>query len=236
MNKRTRKFLLPAILATSVMSMSTATAGGGMHEGMRDGERDDSLQNQYEPITLLINFQVASSGMSADSNGTSYYIVGGPGYAPEKIFPNGEISDEIEPERQVAVLEGAQITMQGEPTDAVINFTCLAGSCKMKLKDGGVLVSNAGVQLEGRAINMWGPVYKAPTYNSTDGMTGILPIRILGCGGLKEIAGKGRVANMVGSVCFNGIFNFNTNDPMDLTGASKCTITMHTPAPGVTIP
>ena len=89
MNKRTRKFLLPAILATSVMSMSTATAGGGMHEGMRDGERDDSLQNQYEPITLLINFQVASSGMSADSNGTSYYIVGGPGYAPEKIFPNG---------------------------------------------------------------------------------------------------------------------------------------------------
>ena len=212
---------LTLLLATSVMGINAAYAD--------KTDRDDSLINQYEPITLLINFQIASSGVSADSTGTPYYIVGGPGYAPERIFSNGEISDEIDADRQVATLEGAQITFSGAPTDPIVNFTCLAGSCTMKLKDGGVLVSNAGVPLEGRAINMWGPVYKAPTFNSTDGMTGILPIRILGCGGLKEIAGKGRVAGMVGSVCFNGILNFNTNNQMDLTGSSKCTITMHTP-------
>lgn len=218
MKTRTMTYMRPAILAASLMAISTANA--------RDMHNDDTLQNQYEPITLLINFQIASSGVSADATGTPYYIVGGPGYAPEKIFPNGEISDEIEPERQVATLEGAQITFEGQPTDAIVNFTCLAGSCTMKLKDGGVLVSNAGVQLEGRAINMWGPVYKSPNF---DPVNGIIPIRILGCGGLKEVAGKGRVANMVGSVCFNGVFNYNMYDLTKLTGSSKCTITMHTP-------
>jgi hypothetical protein len=169
----------------------------------------------------------------ADATGTPYYIVGGPGYAPEKIFANGEVSDEIEPERQVASLVGAQISFEGEPTDPIVNFTCLSGSCKMYLKDGGVLQSNAGVQLEGRAINMWGPVWKSPTY---DPVNGIIPIRILGCGGLKEVAGKGRYAGMVGSVCFNGVFNYNMFDQTKLTGSSKCTITLHTPAPGVQIP
>ena len=41
---------------------------------------------------------------------------------------------------------------------------------------------------------------------------------------------------MVGSVCFNGIFNVDTNNPMNLTGASKCTITMHTPINPAMIP
>jgi len=213
-------FTLPAILAASLMTMATAYA-------------DDDHPLQPEPITLLIHYKIASSSVGATSDGTPYYVVGGPGYAPEHIFPNGEVSDEVEPERQVATLEGAQITFSGQPNDPIVNFTCIAGSCKMYLKDGGVLVSNAGVPLEGRAINMWGPVYKAPSF---DPVNGIIPIRILGCGGLKEIAGKGRVANMVGSVCFNGIFNYNMYDQTKLTGSSKCTITMHTPINPAAIP
>ena len=226
MNKWTLTHIIPTILTASFIVTTTAYA----HDA------DHHHHKQVEPVTLLVNFQIASSGISADSTGTRYYIVGGPGYAPERIFRNGEVSDGLEPERKIAKLEGAQITFSGAPTDAVVNFTCLAGSCKMTFKDGSVLVSNAGVPLEGRAINMWGSVYKAPTYDSVDGMSGILPIRILGCGGLKEIAGKGRLANMVGSVCFNGILNFNTNDPTDLTGSSKCTITMHTPLDPRSIP
>lgn len=225
-NKKTNKIvtvLLPAIMASTLMNITTAYA-------------HDDHERQSEPVTLLVNFQIASTGISADATGTPYYIVDGPGYAPERIYRNGEVSDEIEAERQVATLEGAQITFSGAPTDAIVNFTCLAGSCKMKFNDGSVLESNAGVPLEGRAINMWGPVYKAPTYDSTDGMTGILPIRIMGCGGLRETAGKGRLANMVGSVCFNGILNFNTNDMTDLTGSSKCTITMHSPINPAMIP
>ena len=56
------------------------------------------------------------------------------------------------------------------------------------------------------------------------------PLRILGCGGLKEISNVGDYAGMVGSICFNGVFNvpdFQTN--FSLTGGSNCTITLHTP-------
>ena len=135
--------------------------------------------------------------------------------------------------RKTADLENAQITFSGKPIDPVIRFSCLTGSCNINLKDGAVLTSDAGVPLEGRAINMWGPVVMSPDFNP---VAGINPIRILGCGGLKEIASKGKAAGMVGSICFNGVLNFNQNDPSQLTGSSKCTITMHTPADPSIIP
>lgn len=222
-----KNLTLPVMLTTSLIFSTTVFAD----------DDDHHTYQQQEPYTLLINFQVASSGVGMTPDGsTQYYIVGGPGYAPERIFRNGEVSDRIDQDRQVATLEGAQITFEGKASDPIVKFTCLAGSCKMKLKDGGVLVSNAGVPLEGRAINMWGPVFKAPTFSTTDGTTGVFPIRILGCGGLKEVAGKGRFAGMVGSVCFNGILNFDTTDQTKLTGSSKCTITMHTPIDPSIIP
>lgn len=218
----TNKLYAVAFLASMLFFTSTAFA-----------DSDDVPQQQEEPITLLVNYQVASSGFGFTSTGVPYYTVGGPGYAPAFIYPNGEVTNQIDPRRQVATLEGAQITFSGQATDPIVRFTCIPGSCKMTFKDGSVLVSNAGVQLEGRAINMWGPVYRSPSF---DPANGIIPIRILGCGGLKEVAGKGRLAGMVGSVCFNGVFNYNTNDMTKLTGASKCTITMHTPLDPSKIP
>jgi hypothetical protein len=191
----------------------------------------DHKQPQVEPVELLVNFQMSGNFTGISSGGLPVYTLSGPGYAPKKILDNGEIADQIDPQRQVALLEGAQITFNGAPTDAIVRFTCLPGSCTMKFKDGSVLVSNAGVELEGRAINLWGPVIKSPSF---DPINGIIPIRILGCGGLKEIAGKGRLAGMVGSICFNGVLNFNQYDQTVLTGSSKCTVTLHTPAnPGM---
>lgn len=191
----------------------------------------DSLKKQVEPVELLVNFQMSGNFSGISSGGLPIYTLSGPGYVPEKIFDNGETSDQIIPERQVAVLEGAQITFNGAPTDAIVRFTCLPGSCTMKFKDGSMLVSNAGVELEGRAINLWGPVIKSPNF---DPINGIIPIRILGCGGLKETAGKGRLTGMVGSICFNGVLNFNQYDQTVLTGSSKCTLTLYTPAnPGM---
>lgn len=62
----------------------------------------------------------------------------------------------------------------------------------------------------------------------------------MGCGGLKDISGEGKFAGMVGSICFNGVFNLpdltGGHGLPILTGGSNCTITMHTPAPGVMIP
>ena len=193
----------------------------------------DELKKQFEPIELLVDFKIAGTLSGQTDIGLPIYTIGGPGYAPKRIFKNAEISDNIKPERQVTTLEGAQITFSGAPTDPVVRFTCLPGSCKMKFKDGSTLVSDAGVSLEGRAINFWGPVIKSPSF---DPIEGIIPIRILGCGGLQEVAGKGRLSGMVGSICFNGILNFNQNDQTVLTGSSKCTLVLHTPVNPENIP
>jgi hypothetical protein len=186
----------------------------------------DDEKRQVEPVELLVDFKIEGNFTGFTDLGMPIYTIGGPGYAPKKIFKSGEISDKIKSKRQVTVLEGAQISFAGAPTDPVVRFTCLPGSCRMNFNDGSVLVSDAGVALEGRAINFWGPVIKSPSF---DPVNGIIPIRILGCGGLKEIAGKGRLAGMVGSICFNGILNFNQFDQTVLTGSSKCTLALHTP-------
>jgi len=190
-------------------------------------------KSQVEPIELLINFKIAGQFTGATTAGEAIYTISGPGYAPGDIFKNGEISDKVKKKRLVTNLEGAQITFSGAPTDAVVKFSCLTGSCNMTFKDGSVLTSDAGVPLEGRAINMWGPIVNSPDF---DPVAGIIPIRILGCGGLKEIAGQGRYAGMVGSICFNGQLNFDQNNQMVLTGSSKCTITLHTPMDPSMIP
>jgi len=194
---------------------------------------DDIPKKQVEPVELLVDFKMVGNFTGITSAGEAVYTLGGPGFAPKKIFANGEISDKVKKDRQVAVLEGAQITFSGAPTDAVVRFGCIPGSCKMTFTDGSVLISDAGVGLEGRAINFWGPVVNSPDY---DPVNGIIPIRILGCGGLKEVAGKGRLAGMVGSICFNGVLNFNQIDQTLLTGSSKCTLTLHTPVDFDSIP
>jgi len=208
-----------------VVGFSLLFAGSGQWAVADEG---DKRKSQVEPIELLINFKIA--GASPDG---AVYTIGGPGYAPDDIFKNGEISDEIEEKRLVTNLEGAQITFSGNPnTDPVVRFSCLPGSCNMTFKDGSVLTSDAGVALEGRAIPMWGPVFKSPDFDPA----GVFPIRILGCGGLKGSGPNGRYAGMVGSICFNGQLNFNGANPLQLTGSSKCTITLHTPMDASTIP
>ena len=189
-------------------------------------------KKQVEPIELLIDFKISGQFTELTPSGP-LYTIGGPGYAPKKIFKSGEISDPVKEHRLVTALQGAQITFTGAPTDPVLKFTCLPGSCTMAFEGGSVLTSDAGVPLEGRAINFWGPVINSPDF---DPVNGIAPIRILGCGGLKEIAGEGPYAGMVGSICFNGVLNFNQNDLSVLTGSSKCTITLHTPANPGNIP
>ncbi len=191
---------------------------------------------QVEPITLLINFKITGNFTAFDPNtGTSTYTINGPGYAPLFIYPSGAVSDYVLPFRQVATLSNAHIVFPAfDPNNPppVMDFTCIPGTCMMQV-GGSILQSDAGVPLAGRAPFMWGPVVKSPAY---DPVHGILPIRILGCGGLKDTSGQGKYAGMVGSICFNGTLNFDVANPQTLTGGSKCTITLHTPAPGIQIP
>lgn len=189
--------------------------------------------SQVEPLEYLIDFKITGQFTGMTPDGLPIYTINGPGFAPIWIFGSGEVLDKTPRWRKTADLSGGQITFTGAPTDPVVRFTCLPGSCNLTLKDGAVITSDAGVPLEGRSINMWGPVVNSPDF---DPVNGINPIRILGCGGLKEVAGKGKAAGMVGSICFNGVLNFNQNDPSQLSGSSKCTITMHTPADPSIIP
>jgi len=192
-----------------------------------------SAHSQVEPVEYLIDFKISGQFTGMTPEGLPIYTINGPGFAPLWIFGSGEIMDATPSWRKTADLSNGQITFSGGPTDPVIDFTCLTGSCNITLKDGAVFTSDAGVPLQGRAINMWGPVVNSPDF---DPVNGINPIRIMGCGGLKEIAGKGKAAGMVGSICFNGVLNFSQNDPSVLTGSSKCTITVHTPADPTIIP
>jgi hypothetical protein len=105
-----------------------------------------------------------------------------------------------------------------------VNFSC--EGCTLTYPDGSVLTSDPNVPLEGRALFLYGPV--APTPNNP-----VATIRMAGCSGLHEIAGKGKLAGKVGSICFNGVFNFDMSNPgalpATITGASNCTIVTHTP-------
>lgn len=183
--------------------------------------------NQEEPLEYLIKFDI-----SGTPNQDGSFTIGGPGYSTITTS-SGEILDTIVPGLKKAQLTGAVISFSGDlMNDPVIPFTCAAGTCTIEI-EGSTLTSSAGVDLDGRVVPMWGPILNN-NFNPDGSST---PLRILGCGGLKDISGEGKFANMVGSICFNGVFNlpdFQTN--FTLTGGSNCTITMHTPAPGVVIP
>jgi hypothetical protein len=58
-----------------------------------------------------------------------------------------------------------------------------------------------------------------------------MTIRMAGCSGLRKTAGVGKLANKVGSICFNGSFNFDMSNQYVITGESNCTIVIHTLVP-----
>jgi len=178
--------------------------------------------NSEEPLEYLVKFDIAGYP-NPDGSGT--FIIGGPGYATITTS-SGEILDNKVPGLNIAQLTGAVISFSGDlMNDPVVPFTCLAGTCTIDI-GGSTLTSNAGVELDGKLVSMWGPVINSDF--NPDGTS--TPLRILGCGGLKDISGVGDFAGMVGSICFNGVFNvpdFQSN--FVLTGGSNCTITMHTP-------
>lgn len=172
-----------------------------------------------EPIELLIKFDITGNPSTTNPGA---FTIAGPGYSTITTS-RGKILDRIIPGLQRATLSGAEIQFQGSLTDPVVNFTCLQDSCRIEFKNGSVLTSDSNnLPLNGRLAGVYGPIANSDFNSSTT------PIRILGCGGLKGIAGP--MKGMVGSICFNGVFNvpdFQTN--FTLTGGSNCTIVMHRP-------
>lgn len=211
-SKRVQKPLTKTLLAGALVL-------GGMSVAMANG-----AGNGEEPLEYLIKFDIEGHPNPA---GDGSFIIGGPGYSTITTS-SGEILDDIVPGLKKAQLTGAVISFAGSFNDPIIPFTCQESSCTIEI-GGSTLTSSAGVALDGRLIPMWGPIMNSD-FNPDGSST---PLRILGCGGLKDVSGVGEFAGMVGSICFNGVFNLpNLNDPNTvpvLTGGSNCTITMHTP-------
>jgi len=183
-----------------------------------------------EPTELLIKFLATGEFSGFDpSTGETSYIISADGIAPE-VADNGVIKPPETPfdkERRVT-LNNAEITFGPfDPSSPppIVGFNCQG--CTVTFPDGSVLTADtANVPLDGRALFVYGPVAPDPSQ-------AIATIRMMGCAGLRETAIQGRYAGMVGSICFNGVFNFDVSDPTvipnTLTGSSSCTIVLHTP-------
>ena len=189
--------------------------------------KNNGVGNQVEPFEYLFKFII--TGIPSEIN-PGAFTVSGPGYSTITTS-SGEVLDNVIPGLERAKLSGAEIMLLGDPqTSLIVNFTCLPGSCTVTLDDGSVLEADDDVVLEGRMVTagLWGFVdngkldFKPP---------GVFPQRIMGCGGLKGVAGP--LTGTVGSICFNGVFNIpgdlGGNPDAVLTGSSNCTITMHHP-------
>jgi hypothetical protein len=177
-----------------------------------------------DPVHMLYDFQATGQFVSFDPyTGKSTYSISAVGKAP-KVTGNGIVKPRVgDDDAYTVVLSNALITFDAfNPAnpDPIVNFTC--EGCTLAYPDGSILTSDPSVPLQGRAFFLYGPV--APQANSS-----IITIRMAGCSGLRETAGVGSLANKVGSICFNGSFDFDQNNPAVIKGESNCTIVAHTP-------
>ena len=190
-----------------------------------------AAQTTTDPIDMLYNFQATGQFQSYDpTTGKSTYLITAVGHAPRVrengiVHPRSQFDDD---DNYTVNLTDALITFDPfDPSNPppIMNFTCQG--CKMTFPDGSTLVSDPDVPLEGRALFLYGPVNPQPD-------SAIMTVRMVGCSGLKEVAGVGKLANKVGSICFNGVFDFDLSNPNQLpatiTGSSNCTIVTHTPS------
>jgi hypothetical protein len=181
-----------------------------------------------DPVEMLYNFQATGQFQGFDqASGKTTYAISAVGRAP-RIKENGLIrtrgKDDDDDDGYKVTLTDAAITFDAfNPANPapVVNFSCTG--CKLTYPDGSTLTSDPNVPLEGRALFIYGPVAPNPATPN------ILTIRMAGCSGLRETAGVGKLANKVGSICFNGVFNFDATNPYSITGESNCTIVTHSP-------
>ena len=199
-----------AICASSVFALSNAGAATS------------------DPVEMLYSFQANGQFKSFDqSTGKSTYAISAVGRAPS-VKENGIVRpsniDGDDDDAYKVILTDAAITFGAfNPASPapIVNFSC--AGCKLTYPDGSTLTSDPSVPLDGRALFIYGPVAPNPATPN------ILTVRMAGCSGLKETAGVGKLANKVGSICFNGVFNFDASNPTSITGSSNCTIVTHTP-------
>ena len=184
-----------------------------------------TTQPPLNTVDFLIKFVAKGGSVGFDpQTGESDYLINADGYLPE-INDEGIVNKKLSNETPIAHIENAIIRFDYfdfSAPPATVKFTCLG--CTLRFPDGTVLESDPEIELVGRALFAYGPVNTGKAHTT---------IRMMGCAGLKETSGQGPYANMVGSICFNGVFDFDLSDPpmslASITGLSNCTVSLHTP-------
>ncbi|MGH9009499.1 MAG: hypothetical protein ACRDYF_06560 [Acidimicrobiia bacterium] len=175
--------------------------------------------DSFDPVTNVLTFNFSGPFFATTGSG-------------------GFISDD--PGKKLGDVVNARVQFTVGPTSDSFRFTC--DQCEFRFLDGSVVrpllddpatpLHETDIPMEGRMLVELGPV-PGPSPS-------VLNLRGAGCGGTRETAGKGKLANMEGALCVNGAFGFPVPlstllaDPgrlVGLTGSgeSNCTLVMHKP-------
>jgi hypothetical protein len=176
---------------------------------------------------LLIKFQVTGTFESFDPvRNEATFTFSGPFFA-SAVGRDGVISDQ--PGRQLGNVVNARVQFTLGATSDTFRFTC--DECEFRFFDGSVVEPLLAIPMEGRMLVELGPV---PPPDPA-----LVNLRGAGCGGAKETAGRGKLANSRGALCVNGVFGFpgslpTLSDPSSLVGLtgvgeSDCTLVFHKP-------
>jgi hypothetical protein len=178
---------------------------------------DDSLRK------LVLKFHVVGSFESLDpTTGVVTFTFTGP-FGATQIDPITGVVRNAQTGPQIGNIEHASVRFSMDPAKGVLNadsarFTC--DQCVMRFNDGSVLqplradpsnpIPQEDIPMEGRLLLPLGPL---PGTNP-----GTIALRGAGCGGAKEVAGHGFLANTVGAICMNGFFTLPAALPTTTTG------------------
>jgi hypothetical protein len=215
------------ILALGFLAVGLPDGSGGTAQAKKDAVRpaveSDALTE------LLIKFQVTGTFESFDPiTQVATFTFSGP-FFESVVGTGGVISDR--PGEQLGNVVNARVQFTLGASSDTFRFTC--DECEFQFFDGSVVQPLLTIPMEGRMLVELGPV---PPPDPA-----LVNLRGAGCGGTRETAGRGKLANLRGSLCVNGVFGFpaslpSIQDPSSLVslmgvGESDCTLVFHKPLP-----
>jgi hypothetical protein len=191
---------------------------------------DDSLRK------LVLKFHVVGSFENLDpTTGVVTFSFTGP-FGATQIDPVTGVVNNSQTGPEIGAIEHANVQFSIDPAKGMLNadsarFTC--DQCVMRFNDGSILeplradpnnpIPQPDIPMEGRLLLGLGPLPGADP--------GTVALRGAGCGGAKEVAGRGFLANRVGAICMNGFFTLPASLPttslgwanVHVLGQSDCT-------------
>jgi hypothetical protein len=218
---------MAAGLTGSVVSQRGATAP--VHAAILPTP-DDALRK------LVLKFHVVGSFENLDpTRGVVTFSFSGP-FGATQIDPVTGVVNNSQTGPEIGAIEHASVQFWIDPGNGALRadsarFTC--DQCVMRFNDGSVLqplradpnnpIPQADIPMEGRLLLGLGPLPGASP--------GTVALRGAGCGGAREVAGRGFLANTVGAICMNGFFTLPASLPatsvgwanVHVLGQSDCT-------------